>query len=157
LPSEPRWLTADHAIRFNERAVEATGEPFQVRDRGLLESAMDSPKNHWHHGEHRVPYLGAHLLLSVARNHPFAQGNKRVALLVADAFLTVNQHRLQHPDEGFADLILSMLTREIAESEFLDKFARAVASPVPPAVRRASEIEREMRSGLFSRAPTNKK
>ena len=156
MPSEPRWLTAEHAIRFNQLSVDATGEPFQVRDRGLLESALDSPKNHWHHGEQRVPQLAAHLLLAVSRNHPFAQGNKRVALLLADAFLTINGHRLVHPDDGFADLILDTLTRDVPEFEFIERFSGAVTPPVPIALRRTIEIKREMRSGLFKPTPTDK-
>jgi death-on-curing protein len=126
LPSEPRWLEADHAIEFNRLAVEQTGEPFQVRDLGLLESALASPKNHWHHGERRIAVLAAHLLLAVARNHPFAQGNKRVALLLADAFLTINGHRLFHSDDKLADLILGVLTREVSEEAFITRFAATV-------------------------------
>lgn len=126
MPSEPRWLEADHAIEFNRLAVEQTGEPFHVRDIGLLESALASPKNHWHHGERRIAVLAAHLLLAVARNHPFAQGNKRVALLIADAFLTINGHRLVYPDDELADLILGVLTREVSEAAFVARFAGAV-------------------------------
>jgi death-on-curing protein len=131
LPSEPRWLTADHAIRLNERAVAVTGEPFQVRDIGLLESAMANPINHWHYGERSLAKLAALLLLAVARNHAFAQGNKRVGLLAADAFLAINGYRLNHPDQGFADLILGALTREIDETDFLHRFAGSVTAPAP--------------------------
>lgn len=133
--NEPRWLTADHAIRFNERAVAETNEPFQLRDRGLLESAMANPVNHWHYGERSVAKLAALLLLSLARNHAFAQGNKRVALLVADAFLTINGYRLQYPDDRLANLILAVLTHEIDEAEFLQRFTAAVVLPRRPAFR----------------------
>lgn len=112
---------------------------------GLLESALASPINRWHHGETRVRVLAAYLLLAVARNHPFAQGNKRVALLVADAFLTINGYRLQHPDEGFADLILGALTREVPEDEFVRRFAEAVVRPRAARVYRGAKVYRHAR------------
>ena len=52
-----------------------TSEPFQLREAGLLESAMASPINHWHYGERSVAKLAGLLLLAIARDHPFAQGN----------------------------------------------------------------------------------
>lgn len=122
MPSEPRWLTVDHAKEFNRLAVATTGEPFAVKHIGLLESAMASPMDRWHYGEHYLAVLAAGLLLSIARNHPFLQGNKRAALLVADAFLAINDWRLLYPDEGLADLIVAAIERTIDEAEFTRRF-----------------------------------
>ena len=43
MPSEPRWLDAVQLIAINEALVALTGEPHQVRDLGLLESAAAKP------------------------------------------------------------------------------------------------------------------
>jgi death-on-curing protein len=88
LANEPVWLTADHLIEFNELEVAATGEPHVVRDMSGLESAIGRPINHWHYGETDVVALAVALLLGVARNHPFLQGNKRTAFAAADYFLS---------------------------------------------------------------------
>jgi hypothetical protein len=44
LRSEPVWVTAKAVIRANQRAVADTGEPFFIRDQGLLENALASPE-----------------------------------------------------------------------------------------------------------------
>lgn len=108
-------------------AVAATREPFALRDRGLLESAMAVPMNRWHFGEAKVPVLSASLLLALARNHPFLQGNKRTALLVADAFLTVNGYQLIYPDATLADLILAAIEHKVDDQGFATSFAPACA------------------------------
>ncbi|WP_431358302.1 Fic family protein [Sphingomonas faeni] len=127
MPNEAVWLTADDAIEFNRLAVEQTSEPFFVRDRSLLEGAMASPRNHWHYGESRLPVLAAHMLLALARDHPFEQGNKRVALLAADAFLAANGFDLQYPDVGFEALIVGAIARTISQPTFVEEFAASVA------------------------------
>jgi death on curing protein len=43
--TEPVWLSAEIVIYINERVVTRTGEPFLLRDRGLLESALAKPQN----------------------------------------------------------------------------------------------------------------
>lgn len=73
--SEPVWLSAQLVTEFNARTVTETGEPFFVRDAGLLESALARPINHWSYGEDDLALLAVSLLLGIARNHPFGQGN----------------------------------------------------------------------------------
>lgn len=51
MPSEPVWLDAKLVTEINAQLVAGTGEPFFVRDRGLLESALARPLNHWSYGE----------------------------------------------------------------------------------------------------------
>ncbi len=48
--TEPAWLPIDVVIDTNRRAVAETGEPFFLRDRALLESAVKKPKNHYCYG-----------------------------------------------------------------------------------------------------------
>jgi death on curing protein len=82
--TEPVWLSAEIVIYINERVVKRTGEPFLLRDRGLLESALVKPQNEffYRHVED-VGSLATTLLFGIARNHPFAQGNKRTGFLSA--------------------------------------------------------------------------
>ena len=92
----------------------------------MLESAVARPVNRWHYGEQDRAALAAHLLIGVARNHPFEQGNKRAALLSANAFLTVNGHRLVYDDDRLADPILAMLDRSMSDDAFVQDFAAGV-------------------------------
>jgi death on curing protein len=88
--SEPDWLPIEVVIRINEDSVTETGEPFFLRDRSLLESALARPLNHYIYGEEDVFNLATTLIFGIARNHPFAQGNKRTAFLSAVLFLEQN-------------------------------------------------------------------
>ena len=127
MPNEPRWLSVDDLIRFNELAVAETSEPFFVRDHGLLESALAKPINHWHYGELDVVVLAVTLLLGIARNHPFGQGNKRTAFAAADAFLYLNGYDLVVPDRAeLADMIVAAITGDMSEHQFISIFSESV-------------------------------
>lgn len=120
LGSEPTWLDAELLIAFNERAVSETNEPFHLRDRGLLESALARPVNHWHHGEHDAVALAVALLLGIAQNHPFIQGNKRTAFAAAEYFLFLNGYELTVEDSvELADLIVDVINGDASEHSFI--------------------------------------
>ena len=67
-----------------------------VRDESMLESAVNSPINHQHYTHETDPARLAAILSSrLIKNHPFANGNKRTALLAANFFLLLNGKALQ--------------------------------------------------------------
>lgn len=107
---EPLWLDLGTVVDFNHAVVEATGEPHGIRDLGLLASAVNRPAALWHYAsEHDLVVLAARLLMSIAANHPFVQGNKRTALIAAIAFIEANGCKvLDHEaeaTEGLAELV----------------------------------------------------
>ncbi|HEX7823024.1 MAG TPA: type II toxin-antitoxin system death-on-curing family toxin [Sphingobium sp.] len=128
MPSEPRWISVEELIIFNRLAVEETGEPFLVKDQGLLESAWGKPQHHWHYGEEDVVVLAVALMMGVARNHAFEQGNKRTAFAAADAFLYLNGYELHATDYSeFADLIVQAITGAIEEVDLISVLAYSIA------------------------------
>lgn len=123
MPNEPAWLSAEQVITINRKLVAATGEPFALRDQGLLESACAKPANHWHYGEEDVATLACALLFGIARNHPFTQGNKRTAFAAATVFLQANGYGLEAPDTAeFADALVAVIEHRVEEAEFADFF-----------------------------------
>jgi death-on-curing protein len=127
LPSEPHWLTPEVLIALNQRIVAETGEPHFIRDRGLLESALARPANHWAYGERETVVLAVALLLGIARNHPFGQGNKRTAFEAADAFLYLNGYELTVDDRAeVADLIVDVITGAAGEGALVEEFEASV-------------------------------
>lgn len=121
MPSEPTWLEAGLVVQVNEELVALTGEPFFVRDLALLESALARAQNHWAYGESDLATLAVALLLGVARNHPFGQGNKRTAFAAAEAFLHANGWQLTAPDRAaLGDRVVDLITGEIDEEVFTD-------------------------------------
>jgi death on curing protein len=63
-----------------------------VRDRGLLESAVNAPRSGYYASLAELAAVYAH---GIAKNHPFLDGNKRTAFVVALAFLEMNGHVLK--------------------------------------------------------------
>lgn len=63
-----------------------------VRDPGALESALFRPQTGYYEN---IVAEAAALLESLAINHPFVDGNKRLAFAAADVFLRIDGWRLQ--------------------------------------------------------------
>lgn len=62
---------------------------------GLLDSAIASPINHKHYGQDNLFQLAAILSEKIIKNHAWQDGNKRAALLAANAFLELNGYAIQ--------------------------------------------------------------
>ena len=90
-----RWvgLAAVHAIHDRQLA-EHGGLP-GVRDFGAIESALARPQNLAAYGEPDAADLAAAYAYGLARNHGFADGNKRTAWVAARLFLADNGYRLR--------------------------------------------------------------
>ncbi len=113
--------------QLNAEAVRRTGEPYGLRDEGLLGSAVAAPANHFfYEGEDDVVVLAAVLIAAIARNHPFQQGNKRTAFAAAVAFLDINGFLLTADTEAFADLLAAVLERR----SDVDELAAAMGAHV---------------------------
>ena len=94
-PTEPRWVprTVVHAIHADQ--IRQHGGSPGLRDEGLLESALERPRNRWRYEpETDLPTIAAAYGYGLARNHAFIDGNKRVAFQVMYVFLGLNGSRV---------------------------------------------------------------
>ena len=80
--TEPFWLTRQMvvAIHAEQLAIHSAARAV-LRDEGMLESALDRPKNKWSYEQTDLAELAAAYAFGIARNHPFVDGNKRTSLL----------------------------------------------------------------------------
>lgn len=92
--SDPVWLTRDIIVSLQGELVAEHGGLSGVRDNGLLESALARPVNLAAYGEPTLFELAAAYGFGLARNHPFLEGNKRIALASIDVFLQLNGYEL---------------------------------------------------------------
>lgn len=100
---DPAWVTTDEVVAINADQVRQTGETHFVRDEGGLEAAVMRPRHHHHYAEDTdVFVLASTLLLGIAQNHPFEQGNKRTAFLAMALFLEKQGLRLSPAEDGTA-------------------------------------------------------
>jgi death-on-curing protein len=89
--SEPSWLTEGQVILIHAEQLAIFGGPPGIRDRGMLGSALDRPRNKLAcDAERDLAKLAAAHAFAVARNHPFVDGNKRAAFLCMMVFLLKN-------------------------------------------------------------------
>jgi death-on-curing protein len=118
------YLTVEQALRIARAAV---GGPIEVRDVGLLESAVHRPRASVL-GHDAYPDLltkAAALLHSLARNHPLVDGNKRLAWLATYVFLAKNGIVLDPNDDAAYEFVVSVAAGEIDD---VDAIAATLAS-----------------------------
>ena len=86
------YLTLEEALHAHHKLIERFGGAAGVRDLGLLESSLARPKS----GYYKTVFEQAGALMqSLARNHAFVDGNKRVAYTLSVVFLRLNGHRVK--------------------------------------------------------------
>ena len=91
----------------------------QVRDAGLLESALARPRS-TAFGEDTYPSIhgkAAALLHSLARNHALVDGNKRLALAATIAFYGLNGLRLTLSNDEAYELVMAVAAGDIDDVE----------------------------------------
>lgn len=120
--TEPEWLSLDIALAVHDRQLAEHGGPTGVRDQGMLESALARPLNQWTYGEDDLCALAAAYAYGIARNHPFADGNKRTAWVFARLFLMLNGQALSFTPRMAIDVVLALAAGEMSEEELADWF-----------------------------------
>lgn len=88
--SDINFLTLPDVLAMHLVLIKKYGGSDGVRDMGALESAVARPQSGYYKD---VIQCAAALLESLAINHPFIDGNKRVAFAATDVFLRINGYR----------------------------------------------------------------
>jgi death-on-curing protein len=86
------FLSRDEVLEIHQTLLERFGGPEGVRDLGLLESALYRPQTGYYAD---LAEMAAALFESLIMNHPFVDGNKRVAFFATDIFLRLNGYKLK--------------------------------------------------------------
>ncbi len=87
-----QFLTRDELLEIHENLIERFGGQPGIRDPGLLESALFRPRTGYYKD---LAEMGAALFESLIINHPFVDGNKRVAFFATDVFFRLNGYKLE--------------------------------------------------------------
>jgi death-on-curing protein len=115
MTSEPKWLTYDQLIAIHSRQLRRFGGAAGLRDDGLLRSAIDRPINKWHYEQSELPELAAAYAFGLAKNHPFVDGNKRIAFMSMMTFLRKNGVRFAPEPAHATSMIMSLAAGEVSE------------------------------------------
>jgi len=93
-----RWLDPRLAQALHAEQLAEHGGAAGIRDAGLLTSALSRPQNLASYGNPDVADLAAAYAWGIIRNHPFVDGNNRVALILCETFLIINGYELDADD-----------------------------------------------------------
>ncbi len=120
------YITLDEALRIHEMLIEAFGGAAGVRDLGLVESALLRPQTGYYAD---LVEEAAALWESLAMNHGFVDGNKRVAYACTELFLQLNGMDIDCPNDDIERFILSNLEAGTFRKDVIDAWLRAHVSP----------------------------
>jgi death-on-curing protein len=119
--TEPRWLSPTYILSIHADQIQSHGGSLGVRDRGLLLSALERPRNRFHYeADTDLAALAAAYGFGISSNHPFVDGNKRVAFQAMYLFLGLNGFRIDAPEEDVVALILALASGTLEEPALAD-------------------------------------
>src|ERR1700689_4791994 len=100
------YVTTADALFFHKELIERYGGATGIRDGGALEAALHRPQTGYYD---TIIHEAAALLESLVQNHPFIDGNKRVAFAVVDVFLRINGHSITADSKTIYRRVMKML------------------------------------------------
>ena len=118
MSGEPEWLTPEDALFAHEQLIAAFGGAGGVRDMSLLDSAMSRARHVYLYESQDLFVLATSLAHGIAKNHPFVDGNKRVAFVLARMFLGMNGIRWHPPETEAVVMIEGLASSTVSEAEF---------------------------------------
>ena len=120
------YLSVEIALEIHRRVIEEFGGDPGLRDRGMLESAVAMPQSTFggedlHAG---LAEKAAAYHFHLCANHPFVDGNKRVAVAAAELFLLINGRELTASDDEVENLTLDVAVGRLSKEQVIEFFAR---------------------------------
>lgn len=114
------WITKALALAIHDRQLAEHGGKPGIRDARLLESALARPRQLHAYGDPApdLADLAASLTFGVARNHPFVDGNKRVAAVLCETFVILNGATLGADNLELYPFYIAIAEGALSESEF---------------------------------------
>ena len=124
---EFEWISPKTVLAMHSEQIAEHGGTEGLRDEGLMLSALARPENLYAYGESPdVSALAASYAFGIAKNHPFLDGNKRTALVVAVTFLNLNGYDFDAPKPEIYTLFLRLAEGTITEEEVADWFRERI-------------------------------
>ena len=113
------WIGVLETLVLHDLGLVAFGGAAGVRDFGALESALARPRNLLAYGKKKpsLARLAAAYALGIIKNHPFIDGNKRTALVVAFSFIEVNGIEIKASEEDAYRVFMDLASGRVSEEE----------------------------------------
>lgn len=114
-------LTKQQVILLHKEIIAESGGSPEIRDEGLLDSALNTPFQTFS-GTELYPTIlekATRLGYSLIKNHAFVDGNKRIGAHTMLVFLALNNIEVEYEDNDFTQLILGVAAGEISAEQLL--------------------------------------
>lgn len=121
------YLTMDEVLEIHQVLIKRYGGALGVRDLNALESALYRPQSGYYAD---IILEACALMESIAVNHPFIDGNKRVAFAVTDIFLRINGFRISEKPMLIYENMIRLFNRNEFEFKAIEGFLREMVKPV---------------------------
>jgi death-on-curing protein len=124
-----KFLTVSEVLLILEDQIRNYGGAYGVRDLNLLSSALYMPQSSFG-GEYlhkTIPAMAAAYAFHICQNHPFIDGNKRLALASSLVFLDINGFTFNCTDEVLYAEIMEVAKGEIKKEalmQFYEKYSK---------------------------------
>jgi death-on-curing protein len=115
------YLTVDEVLIMHEILMRRFGGATGVRDSKLLEAAIFRPQSGYYAD---TISEAAALFESLLINHPFVDGNKRMAFAAMDVFLRINGYKLNVDSKEAYQAIMAMLEDQSLDVNGIDQWLR---------------------------------
>lgn len=120
------YITTADALFFHKQLIERYGGASGIRDVGALESALHRPQTGYYDS---IIHEAAALLESLVQNHPFVDGNKRVAFAVVDVFLRINGYTITASSQSIYNHMLKLFEERTFDMERLVPWLQEIVRP----------------------------
>ena len=112
-------ITIQEALEIHKILIEQFSGGSGLRDLSLLESALQRPFQTFDGSElYSTPIQKSAVILeSIVKNHPFVDGNKRVAIAATELFLQCNGYRLSADNDALFDLTMACAASQLGPEE----------------------------------------
>ena len=118
---EPVWVLPELVLAVHQILVAEHGGLPGIRDQALLDSALARPQQKAaYESDASIFELAAGYSYGLARNHPFVDGNKRIALTIAAVFLELNGFTLNAPEAEAVIVYQQLAAGEIGENSLAE-------------------------------------
>ena len=116
------YFNEETVIALHKDLIEKTGGIYEIRDIGLLSSALNVPFQSFGDTEiyPTVYEKASRLAFGLIQNHAFIDGNKRIAAHIMLIFLSVNGIELCYSQEELENLFLALASSEITLNELTE-------------------------------------
>jgi death on curing protein len=112
------WIDRDAVLSIHEEQLLEHGGGNGIRDVSLLDSALARPEQLANYANPDAFDLAAAYAFGIARNHPFVDGNKRTAWVVARVFLLLHGWDRNATDEQCYITMIQFASGEIDQNTF---------------------------------------